>query len=137
MLEEESAALAEQRIVAALPPFGMMVETPAAVRGIDDFGADFFSIGTNDLLRSVMAEAGRTVGPAGPCTALNPAVLAMIERVCERGRELGVEVGVCGEAASLPECIPVLLKAGIRALSVPPAALGDVKKAIALAGVRA
>jgi phosphotransferase system enzyme I (PtsI) len=131
MLVEEVAALAEQRIAAVLPPFGMMVETPAAVRNIDDFGADFFSVGTNDLLRSVMAESGQTASPAGPCAPLNPAVLSMIERVCERGRELGIEVGVCGEAASLPECIPALLGAGVRALSVPPAALAEVKEAVA------
>jgi phosphotransferase system enzyme I (PtsI) len=131
MLEAEVAALAEQRIAAALPPFGMMVETPAAVRDIDDFGADFFSIGTNDLARSVMAEAGQGAGPAGACALLNPAVLAMIERVCGRGRELGIEVGVCGEAASRAECIPVLLKIGVRALSVPPAALAEVKEAVA------
>ena len=131
MFEEEVAALAEQRTAAALPPFGMMVETPAAVRDIDDFRADFFSIGTNDLLRSVVTEAGQGAGPDKACALLNPAVLAMVERVCERGRELGVEVGVCGEAASRPECIPALLGAGVRALSVPPAALAEVKGAVA------
>jgi phosphotransferase system enzyme I (PtsI) len=130
MLGEEVAALAEQRIAAALPPFGMMVETPAAVRDIDDFGADFFSVGTNDLVRSVLAEAEQGVGPAGPCAPLDPAVLAMIERVCARGRELGIEVGVCGEAASQPQCIPVLLKVGVRALSVPPTALAEAKEAV-------
>lgn len=131
MLGEEVSALAEQRIAAALPPFGMMVETPAAVRGIDDFRADFFSIGTNDLLRSVMAEAGQSVGPDDACAPLHSAVLAMVEQVCARGRELGIEVGVCGEAASRSECIPALLGAGVQTLSVPPAALAEVKEAVA------
>jgi phosphotransferase system enzyme I (PtsI) len=137
LLTEELSALEEGGISAALPEFGMMVETPAAALNIAEFDADFFSIGTNDLVQFVMAAGRDCAGVTELLDPLNPAVLELIARVCARGRALGREVSVCGEAASRPACIPALLEAGVRALSVPPGALGEVKKAITLAEVGA
>jgi phosphotransferase system enzyme I (PtsI) len=133
LLAEEIAALKQAGIVAALPEFGMMVETPAAALNIAEFDADFYSIGTNDLVQFVMAAGRDCAGVAKLLNPLSPAVLELIARVCARGRVLGREVSVCGEAASRPDCIPALLNAGVRALSVPPAALAEVKKSIFLA----
>jgi len=132
LLAEEVAALEQAGVSAALPEFGMMVETPAAALNIAEFDADFYSIGTNDLVQFVMAAGRDCAGVAELLDPLNPAVLELIARVCARGRALGREVSVCGEAASRPDCIPALLEAGVRALSVPPGALGEVKKAISL-----
>lgn len=133
LLAEEVAALEQAGISAALPEFGMMVETPAAALNIAEFDADFFSIGTNDLVQFVMAAGRDCAGVAELLDPLNPAVLELIGRVCAQGRALGREVSLCGEAASRPGCIPALLQAGVRALSVPPGTLGEVKKAISLA----
>jgi len=135
LLTEELSALEEGGIVAARPELGIMVETPAAALNIAEFDADFYSIGTNDLVQFVMAAGRDCAGVAELLDPQNPAVLELIMRVCARGRALGREVSVCGEAASRPDCIPALLKAGVRALSVPPATLGEVKKAIALAEI--
>jgi phosphoenolpyruvate-protein kinase (PTS system EI component) len=63
--------------------------------------------------------------------ARNPAVLELIERVARHGARAGVEVSVCGNMAGEVEHLEALLGTGIRALSVPPAALGAVKAAVA------
>ncbi len=130
LLVEEVAALERSGVNTALPELGMMVETPAAALNIAEFDAHFYAIGTNDLVQFVMAAARDCAGAAELLDPLNPAVLELVTRVCARGRSLGREVSVCGEAASRPACIPALLEAGVRAFSVPPGALGEVKKAI-------
>jgi phosphotransferase system enzyme I (PtsI) len=125
------AELEREGIPAALPPLGIMVETPAAAIAIDLLDADFFSIGSNDLTQYVMA-AARDAG--GPVAALNdpshPAVLRLIEQVARHGAASGKPVSLCGDMASDPALLPLLLRAGIKRLSVAPAALGRVKLAI-------
>jgi phosphotransferase system enzyme I (PtsI) len=61
----------------------------------------------------------------------DPAVLELIGRVVEAGRAREVEVSLCGDMASDPALVPHLLALGVRRLSVAPAALGQVKAAIA------
>ena len=127
-------ALAELRIegaAAAMPALGMMVEVPAAALGVARFDADFFSIGSNDLIQYVTAvnrEEKRLVQLFDP---LDPGVLELIARVADHGRGEGKEVSLCGDMASDPRCIPALLQAGLRSLSVAPAALGRAKAAVA------
>jgi len=132
LLAEETAALGQAGTDAVLPELGMMVETPAAALNIHEFDADFYAIGTNDLTQFVMAAGRDCAGVAELLDPLNLAVLELVSRVCARGHALGREVSLCGEAASRPDCIPALLEVGVRALSVPPGALGEVKKAISL-----
>jgi phosphotransferase system enzyme I (PtsI) len=110
---------------------GIMVETPACALDAAAFEADFYSIGTNDLVQYVMAAARDTASVAYLHDPLNRSVLRLVREVAEAGRARGVEVSVCGEAASLPEVIPALLDRGIRVLSVPPAAIGRTKAAVA------
>lgn len=61
----------------------------------------------------------------------NRAVLELIARVVEAGRERGVEVSLCGDMASEPALVPHLLQRGLVALSVAPGRLAAVKAAIA------
>jgi phosphotransferase system enzyme I (PtsI) len=61
----------------------------------------------------------------------DPAVLRLIERVVDHGACQGVEVSLCGDAASDPALVPHLLKSGLRKLSAAPGAVGRVKAAIA------
>jgi phosphotransferase system enzyme I (PtsI) len=131
LLLEEVTALRDRGVPAAMPAFGMMVETPAAARAIATFDADFYAIGTNDLTRLVTAGGRADASAPGPRDPSSPAVLELVARICDHGREAGREVNLCGEAAGRPECIPALLKAGVRALSVPPAVLAETKRAIA------
>jgi phosphoenolpyruvate-protein phosphotransferase (PTS system enzyme I) len=129
------AELMAEGVPAAVPPLGIMVETPAAAIAVDLLPADFCSIGSNDLTQYVMA-ASRDAGGrvAALLDPLHPAVLRLIEGVVRHGAATGTPVSLCGDMASEPACVEALLGLGLRRLSVAPAALGRVKLAVAAFG---
>jgi phosphotransferase system enzyme I (PtsI) len=100
------------------------------------FAADFFSIGSNDLTQYVMAAARDLDSVAHLADTADPAVLSLIARVAEHGINFGIEVSLCGDAASDPALVPLLLRAGLRRLSAAPGSVGRVKAAIATVDLR-
>jgi phosphotransferase system enzyme I (PtsI) len=130
MLGQEVESLRAAGVPAVLPPVGIMVEVPAAAIAISRFDAAFYSIGTNDLVQYVTATSRGSAALAGLHDPRNPAVLELIARVAAHGVRSGREVSVCGDMASDPALVPLLLEAGITRLSVVPVALGPVKRAI-------
>jgi phosphoenolpyruvate-protein phosphotransferase (PTS system enzyme I) len=131
---EQIELLRASNIDCAVPALGMMVEVPAAALRIADFKADFFSVGSNDLIQYVMAAGRDTSGLAHLQDGLNPAVLELIERVAKYGSSQGIEVSVCGEMASQAKVIPALLAIGIKTLSVLASSLASVKVELAKYG---
>jgi phosphotransferase system enzyme I (PtsI) len=113
------------------PPLGIMVEVPSVALTPERFAVDFFSIGSNDLTQYVMAAARDLDSVAHLADTADPAVLSLIARVAEYGARSGVEVSLCGDAASDPGLVPLLLRAGLRRLSATPSSVGRVKAAIA------
>ena len=113
-------------------PLGVMVETPAAAIAVDTFAGevDFLSIGTNDLVQYTLAVDRGNANLASRFTALHPAVLRLIRRTVEAGREYGLEVCVCGEMASQPLMAFALIGLGLRQLSVAPRAVALMKRLI-------
>ncbi|HMG50931.1 MAG TPA: phosphoenolpyruvate--protein phosphotransferase [Inquilinus sp.] len=136
MLDEAVAELAAAGIPARRPPLGMMVEVPAAALAVDRFAADFLSIGSNDLTQYVTAAARDTGAVADLADPGNPAVLRLIAEVAAAGARRGIEVSLCGDMAGDPAFVPDLLRAGLRSLSVAPAAVARTKAAIAAAAVQ-
>jgi phosphotransferase system enzyme I (PtsI) len=130
-LDEVVTELQAAKVPHRRPPLGIMVEVPAVAIAIDRFDADFYSIGSNDLTQYVMAAARDIAGLADYADAADPAVLSLIARTVEHGRETGREVSLCGDAASDPAIVLHLLKAGLRSLSVSVASVGLVKAAVA------
>ena len=131
MLDAEFAALRAEGIACARPPLGIMVEVPAAALCAEDFGAAFYSIGSNDLTQYTMA-AARDIGAVADLNdAGHPAVLALIARTVEAGRKRGVEVSLCGDAAADTRLTNALLATGLTTLSVSPIAVARLKAAIA------
>ena len=132
-LEDVSRILGEEAANLGLgrPPLGIMVETPAAAVAPDLFAADFYSIGSNDLTQYVLAAARDSEAVADLYDPAHPAVLRLIAGVAAQGAARGVKVSLCGDAGADPRLIEPLLRAGLRALSVPPAAVARVKQAIA------
>lgn len=111
---------------------GVMAEVPAVAVMADVLAphADFFSIGTNDLTQYVMAAERGNPRLADLADPLHPAVLRLIRLIAEAAVTHGRWVGVCGEAASDPIAVPVLLGLGVGELSASPAAVPIVKQAV-------
>jgi len=118
---------------------GVMIETPAAAVAADTFAndADFFSIGTNDLVQYTLAVDRGNVNLAARFTPLHPAVLRLIQMTVEAGKKRGLEVAVCGEMGSQPLTAFVLVGLGIRHLSVAPRAVPMMKRVLRSIGVAA
>jgi phosphoenolpyruvate-protein phosphotransferase (PTS system enzyme I) len=132
MLDAEYTSLKAQGIACARPPLGIMVEVPAAALCAEDFGAAFYSIGSNDLTQYTMA-AARDLGAVADLNDTgNPAVLALIARTVEAGRKRSVEVSLCGDAAADISLTTPLLATGLTTLSVAPVAVARLKAAIAM-----
>ncbi len=126
--------LAQEDVPTARPPLGMMIEVPAAALTAERFEADFFSIGSNDLVQYVTATARDNAAVAALHDARNPAVLELIGRVVEAGRRIGAGVSLCGDMAGERDLLPLLLEAGLRTVSVSPARLAATKAAVARFG---
>jgi phosphotransferase system enzyme I (PtsI) len=131
LLDQECAALQAAGVAARRPPLGVMVETPAAAVAPDLLPADFFSIGSNDLTQYVLAAARDSEAVAAIYDPGHPAVLRLIAGVAAHGAARGAKVSLCGDAGADLRLIEPLLRAGLRAVSVPPAAVASVKQAIA------
>ena len=118
---------------------GVMIETPAAAVAADTFvnDADFFSIGTNDLVQYTLAVDRGNVNLAARFTPLHPAVLRLIRLTVEAGKKRGLEVAVCGEMGSQPLTAFVLVGLGIRHLSVAPRAVPMMKRVLRSIGADA
>jgi phosphocarrier protein FPr len=120
---------------------GIMIEVPAAALSVELLvpGLDFVSIGTNDLTAYVVAADRGSDRVADLADPLNPAVLRLIDLVGhDRGED--VMIAVCGDLASRPEAVPLLLGLGVQELSCVPPLVPEVKAAVRrtdLAGARA
>lgn len=131
MLQEIWVQLHRKDPALIMPPLGIMVEVPAVAMCIEDFNADFFSIGSNDLIQYVTACDRGERKIAHIYTGANRAVFELIRATIGHGRRTGKEVSLCGDMASQPDYIDGLLDLGLRFFSVLPADLARVKAAIA------
>ncbi len=113
-------------------PLGIMIETPAAALLAGELAqeADFFSIGTNDLIQYGLA-ADRTSQFAGSLyQPFHPAVLRLMNYVALVARQSGKRVAICGEMAADPLAAPLFIAMEMDELSMSPAAIPAVKEAI-------
>ncbi len=135
MIEEVKAELTAEEIAYREIAVGIMIETPAAAIISDELAkeADFFSIGTNDLIQYTLAvdRLNETVAPL-----YNPhhrAVLELVRFTIENARKNGIRVGICGELAGDTEFTETFIEMGVNWFSVTPnRILGLRKKVISL-----
>jgi len=113
-------------------PVGLMIEVPSAVVLADLLAkeADFFSIGTNDLIQYALAIDRGNKHVANMYQPLHPAVLRMIQQVVAAGHAGGISVAVCGEMAGDPLYTPILLGLGVDELSMNALAVPVVKRIV-------
>ena len=111
---------------------GVMIEVPAAALVAEQFApeVDFFSLGTNDLVQYTMAAERGNASVAGLADGLHPSVLRLIRTVAEAASGHGKWAGVCGELASDPTAVPLLMGLGIAELSANAPAIPAVKQAV-------
>ncbi len=114
------------------PPLGVMIEVPGAALAADALAseADFFAIGTNDLIQYTLAIDRSDEQVAHLYNPLHPGVLRLIQLAVEAGGRRGIPVGICGEMAGEPRYTALLLGLGLRQLSMSPGSLPRLKQRI-------
>jgi phosphotransferase system enzyme I (PtsI) len=114
------------------PDLGVMVEVPSAALLAGRLAplAEFFSVGTNDLAQYALAVDRADPEVSGLYRPLHPAILTMLASVIGAGARFSRPVAVCGELASDPLGIAVLVGLGIREISVTPVAIAGVKDSL-------
>ncbi len=113
-------------------PLGAMIEVPAAAIALSGFigDIDFISIGTNDLVQYLLAADRNNEALGALYTPLHPAMLRLLHDVIRTARRRGKPAAVCGEMAGDATLVPILLALGLDELSLHPATLLEVRRAI-------
>jgi phosphoenolpyruvate-protein phosphotransferase len=129
VVEEEKAALSQAGIAFNRSiETGIMIEVPSAAMMADRLAqeADFFSIGTNDLIQYTMAASRNSPSLRELNDPLQPAVLRLIHRVISAAHGANIKVSMCGEMAGELAAVPLLLGFGLDVFSVSNEALSSV-----------
>lgn len=113
-------------------PVGIMMELPSAVMIAEILAreVDFFSIGTNDLIQYSLGIDRTNRYVAHMYQPLHPAVVRSIKHVVDAAHQAGIEVSLCGEMASDPFCVPILMGMQIDCISLTPQAIPGIKRII-------
>ena len=113
-------------------PLGAMIEVPAAAASCSLLAAelDFLSIGSNDLVQYANAADRQNNHVSYLSQPIHPGVVQLIFWSVTAAKKLRRPVFICGEMASDPKYLPLLLGLGLTQLSVRPSVISDIKKKI-------
>ena len=113
-------------------PVGVMIEVPSAALTADLLAeeADFFSIGTNDLIQYTLAVDRTDDRVSRLYDPLHPAILRLLRIVSRAGRRRQIRVAVCGEMAADPILLALLVGLGLREFSMAPSAIPLAKQVL-------
>jgi phosphotransferase system, enzyme I, PtsP len=129
LLNRAREELLDEGFMIPMPEVGVMIEVPAAVYLVETLArrVDFLSVGTNDLVQYLLAVDRNNARVANLYDPLHPASVRALELIADGARRAGKPVSVCGEMASDPAAIILLLGMGIDSLSVNVSAIPRVK----------
>lgn len=129
LLNNACGQLADEGVVFYKPKVGIMVEVPAAISQLPFWAKriDFISIGSNDLSQYLLALDRNNSRVASRYDHIHPAVLHEIHRIVQSAKALGIPLSLCGEMASDPATVVLLLGMGIRTLSMSASKLLRIK----------
>lgn len=130
--EEKENLIKEGVQVADNIEVGMMVEIPAAAVNADNFAkeADFFSIGTNDLIQYSMAADRMSENVSYLYQPYNPSILRLVNMTIQGAHKEGKWAGMCGEMAGEPYAVPLLLGMGLDEFSMSATSILAQRKLI-------
>ncbi|NLZ75306.1 MAG: phosphoenolpyruvate--protein phosphotransferase [Erysipelotrichia bacterium] len=130
--EEKEKLVAEGVAIGDDIQVGMMVEIPAAAILADQFAkiADFFSIGTNDMIQYSMAADRMSEKVSYLYQPYNPSLLRLIKMTIDGAHAHGKWCGMCGEMAGEPDAIPVLLGLGLDEFSMSATSILRARKIV-------
>ncbi|MDI9541073.1 MAG: phosphoenolpyruvate--protein phosphotransferase [Bacillota bacterium] len=130
--EEKAKLVAEGVTIGDDIQVGMMVEIPAAAVLADKFAqiADFFSIGTNDMIQYSMAADRMSEKVSYLYQPFNPSLLRLIKMTIDGAHAHGKWAGMCGEMAGEPDAIPVLLGLGLDEFSMSATSILRARKIV-------
>ena len=130
--EEREKLISEGVKVADKIEVGMMVEIPASAILADEFAkhADFFSIGTNDLIQYSMAADRMSEKVSYLYQPLNPSILRLVKMTIDGAHSQGKWTGMCGEMAGDPNAAPLLLGLGLDEFSMSATSILRARKII-------
>ncbi|PKL50873.1 MAG: phosphoenolpyruvate--protein phosphotransferase [Planctomycetes bacterium HGW-Planctomycetes-1] len=113
-------------------PVGIMVETPSAALTASILAgeSDFFSIGTNDLIQYTLAVDRGNERVSTLYSGADPAVVSLLRSIIHDANKAKINVSICGEMASEPEFIMLLLGLGFRTFSLAPPMIPEIKKLV-------
>jgi phosphotransferase system enzyme I (PtsI) len=114
------------------PELGVMIEVPSAVLMAEELAreADFLSVGSNDLIQYLLAIDRDNEALVGLYRPQHPAVLRALAHIVEAARHHGRSISMCGEMASDPLAVPLLLGLGFDRLSVSPFMIPEIKQTV-------
>ena len=132
VLEQKEQLIKEGVKVSDSIEIGMMVEIPASAILADEFAkyADFFSIGTNDLIQYSMAADRMSEKVAYLYQPLNPSILRLVKMTIDGAHSQGKWCGMCGEMGGDPLAAPVLLGLGLDEFSMSSSRILPTRKII-------
>jgi len=113
-------------------PVGVMVEVPSAAFIVSELcrEVDFLSIGTNDLAQYFFAVDRDNARIAELSNELHPGFLRIVKQIVDAARADGKWIGMCGEMASNPSYLPVLLGLGLSEISVSAGKIPEIKRTV-------
>jgi phosphoenolpyruvate-protein phosphotransferase (PTS system enzyme I) len=132
IIDEELSGLTNDGQEIAPVSVGAMIEVPSAVWTADSIAkvVDFFELGTNDLVQYTLAVDRGNDEVADWFRTLHPAVLRSIDHGLKAARNAGIPAIVCGEMASTPAYVVLLLGLGATELSMTPSAIPRVRRTV-------
>jgi len=132
LIAKVAESLKEKDVPIGEPKVGIMIEVPGAAILADDLCsvADFFCLGTNDLIQYLLAADRDNENVAGWYQTLHPAVLRTVSDVIAAGKRGNRPVSICGEMAGSPFYVPLLVGMGAEELSMNANSLPEVRRVI-------
>jgi phosphoenolpyruvate-protein phosphotransferase (PTS system enzyme I) len=138
LLREARDELTSRGVTVSDVPVGIMIEVPSAAFTASLLAreADFFTIGTNDLIQYTLAVDRTDDRVSNRYQPLHPAVLRLLRLVRRAAARERIPVSLCGEMASDPLLLKLLIGCGLREFSMTPGAIPMARQVVKDTSVR-